>query len=73
MSSVQPEPTPILTPDMKRIVSNSGSDSWPPYVRRHAQSLPRGPPGSGTTSTLVFCDLMSPQTVENLGTNVLWR
>jgi uncharacterized protein len=70
MSSAQPERTATLTADMKRVVREQRLG----FV---ATVCPDGTPNlspKGTTRVwddehLVFCDLMSPQTVENLRIN----
>jgi uncharacterized protein len=70
MSSAQPEHTAILTPDMKRVVREQRlgfvatvcSDGTP-------NVSPKGTTRVWDDEHLVFCDLMSPQTVENLRTN----
>ena len=70
MSSAQPERTATLTADMERVVREQRLG----FV---ATVCPDGTPNlspKGTTRIwddehLVFCDLMSPQTVENLRTN----
>jgi uncharacterized protein len=70
MSSAQPERTAILTADMKHVIREQRLG----FV---ATVCPDGTPNlspKGTTRVwdddhLVFCDLMSPQTVENLRTN----
>ncbi|HEX3199220.1 MAG TPA: pyridoxamine 5'-phosphate oxidase family protein [Propionibacteriaceae bacterium] len=70
MSSAQPERTATLTADMKRVVREQRLG----FV---ATVCPDGTPNlspKGTTRVwddehLVFCDLMSPQTVEDLRIN----
>src|SRR5512134_109433 len=70
MSSVQPEPTPILTPDMKRVVGEQRLG----FV---ATVCPDGTPNlspKGTTAVwdddhLVFANIRSPGTLANLRQN----
>ena len=53
MSSAQPEPTPILTPDMKRVVREQRLGFVATVCSDGTPNLsPKGPPASGTTSTL---------------------
>ena len=70
MSSAQPEPTPILTPDMKRVVREQRLGFVATVCSDGTPNLsPKGTTSVWDDEHLVFCDLMSPQTVENLRTN----
>jgi len=70
MSSAQPEQTAILTPDMKRVVREQRLGFVATVCSDGTPNLsPKGTTRVWDDEHLVFCDLMSPQTVENLRTN----
>jgi predicted pyridoxine 5'-phosphate oxidase superfamily flavin-nucleotide-binding protein len=70
MSPAQPEPTAILTADMKRVVGEQRLGFVATVCSDGTPNLsPKGTIRVWDDEHLAFCDLMSPQTVENLRTN----
>jgi uncharacterized protein len=70
MSSAEPEPTAILTADMKRVVAEQRLGFVATVCSDGTPNLsPKGTTRIWGDDHLVFCDLMSPQTIENLRTN----
>ena len=66
MTSVQSEATGILTEDMKRVVREQRLAFVATVCPDGTPTSPQGDDKGLGNEQLVFCDLKSPQTVENL-------